>query len=126
MRRLGATPEQLAQAQAKLAAQAAADAQAEHYGVWEENWATWVFFCSLETQWDRECLTRTLHGPGGSSSTFNEVRRVRLPSERVESHLRLKGIGRALWPAMFADIQRMEIAVLKADQAKRDAEAASA
>ncbi len=123
MRRLGATPEQIAKAQAKLAAEGG-PAQ-EHYGVWAENWDTFLFFCSLETQWERELWTVTTNGPMGASHSHTQARRVCLPSDRVESHLRIQGIPRRLWSAMFADVQRMEIAVLEADQAQREAQAAS-
>ncbi|WP_290906226.1 DUF1799 domain-containing protein [Aquabacterium sp.] len=123
MKRLGATPEQIAEAQAALAAQDKAAAQHEQFGVWDENWPAFTLFCSLETQWEREYLTKSQHSPMGASSTYTEVRRVCLPSERVESHARLLGIPRREWPELFLDLQRMEKEVLKVDAENRAAQA---
>lgn len=125
MRRLGATPEDIAQAQAQLAAQDRAQAQDDAaFGVWDENWDTFLFFIALKTQWQMESLTVTMHGPMGSSSSRTELVRAGLPADRVESRLRLKGIRRALWTAMSEDIERMELAVLQEDQRLRNAAAA--
>jgi hypothetical protein len=114
MRALGASQQDIAAAQAALAAQADPP-QEQEFGVWEENWPAWVFFCSLVTQWETVSLTTSVPGPMGGAITTTEVRRAGLPSPRVESTARLQGIARSSWPAIFADIQRMERAVLAKD-----------
>ncbi len=114
MRALGASQEDIAKARAMLAA-AGEPPQQPAFGVWEENWDTFLFFSSLAHQWSKVCLTRSVSGPMGGTRTWTEVRRDCLPSNRVESTARLQGIPRARWPAMFADIQAMERAVLETD-----------
>jgi hypothetical protein len=111
---LGASQEDIAAAQAILAASAEPEPQPA-FGVWAENWDTFLFFSSLAHQWSKVCLTRSVSQPTGGTRTFTEVRRDCLPSDRVESTARLQGIPRARWPAMFADIQLMERAVLETD-----------
>jgi hypothetical protein len=114
MRALGASPEDLA------AARAALDAAPEpeplpSFGVWAENWPTFLFFCSLGPQWAKVSLTQSVSLPMGGTRTFTEVRRDCLPANRVESAARMQGIARSRWPALFADILLMERAVLDTD-----------
>lgn len=122
MRALGASPEDLAAAQALLDA-ADEPEPPPAFGVWDENWDTFAFFCSLGTQWAKVSLTYSVAGPMGGASTRTEVRRDCLPAPRVESTARLQGIARSRWPALFADIQRMELAVLDTDAKAADAAA---
>jgi hypothetical protein len=114
MRTLGASPQDLAAAQAILAGAPQPEPE-EHFGVWDENWDTFLFFSSLAYQWSKVCLTRSVALPMGGARTWTEVRRDCLPATRVESAARLQGIPRSRWPALFADIQLMERAVLETD-----------
>lgn len=121
---MGATPQEIARHEAKMAAEAAATAaEEEHFEVWDENWDAFLFFLSLGTQWSKLCLVRTMGAPTGGSFTATEVRRDGLPYPRIESAARLQGIPRSRWPALFADISLMEDAVLARDAELR-AEAA--
>lgn len=115
MRALGASPQEIAEAQALLDAQAQPPPAAQDFGVWEENWEAFAFFCSLRTQWTHLVLPRTVQLPMGGATTYTEVRRECLPANRVESALRLQGIARARWPRLFADVWLMESAVLEQD-----------
>jgi hypothetical protein len=115
MRALGASEEDLAAAHAILDALPAEPESEPHFEVWDENWDTFMFFSALAYQWSKVCLTRSVSLPMGGSSTFTEVRRDCLPANRVESTARMQGIARSRWPALFADINRMERAVLETD-----------
>jgi uncharacterized protein DUF1799 len=122
MRALGASEQDIA------AARAAMDAAPEPepvpaFGVWEENWPTFEFFCSLVNQWAMVSVARTVDLPMGGSRTNTQIRRAGLPANRIESSARMRGIARSRWPQLFADIQLMEQAVLDTD-AKRAAAAA--
>lgn len=91
--------------EADIAAEAAKYADpagpgAADFEVHDDAWEAWVFFTQVQTQW----VYRGLDG-----------RRAGLCNPGVESALRMGGVRRALWPALWADMRVMELAVLEAD-----------
>lgn len=119
LRWLQLSDEQIADAlarQAQQAQQAQQAAEDEHFGVWDENWDTWLFFLGLSTRWDY--LQLTMAGPAGAA---HNVLRKGLPRTEIESAARLGGWPRRAWPQLLADIEAMEQAVLRADAQRRQA-----
>jgi hypothetical protein len=81
------------------------------FEVYEDCWESVLFFLAVQTQWV------------WSSGGMGAPQREGLSYPGVESAARLGGVRRALWPALFADLRVMELAVLNA---QGEAEAARA
>ncbi|MGE4241726.1 hypothetical protein [Ramlibacter sp.] len=79
------------------------------------NWETFLFFLSLTGQWNMLAYTEMRPLPGGNFVALPEIQRAGLPAERVESSLRLQCVARARRAEMYADVLRMERAVLERD-----------
>lgn len=110
MRAWGASPEDLAKAQA-LADEA--DPQDEKpFQLWPENAEPWAVFFALRTQWSYVTTGATGGALAGGVLT---VTRVGLRYESVcawlETHVPRRGKRRSL----MNDLQAMELAVLQAD-----------
>ncbi len=100
---MGAPDEVIEAAEQRL--QAAKDAT-EVYGVWADNWDTWLLYLTVQTQWTYLPIQTANH---------IELRRISLHYPGIESHFRLARLPRADWPARWADLQLIERAVLAAD-----------
>jgi hypothetical protein len=120
MRRMGATPAQLAQAracmQAELDEQASAQ-QPEAFGVWDENWDTFTTFLAVVTQWTYRTLTVT-RWAGLQPMQTVEHHRQGLNYAQVWAYL--DGcVPRRRRRRLFAELQSMEYAVLEHDREQR-------
>jgi hypothetical protein len=84
----------------------------EEFEVYEDNWDVWLFFLQVQTQW----IYR-----------FDGMHSVRsgLNNSAIESTLRMAGKARRTWPALLADLQVIELAVLAADREMIDKPAGS-
>lgn len=109
MRLSGATEADIAQVVAERG-EAPADEPDEEdaddasaFAVEPDNWDNWLIFLAVSTQWVWTSL-----GMAGAA-------RVALNLPGVESGLRMMGIKRKRWPAVFADLRVIEKAVLVAD-----------
>jgi hypothetical protein len=91
---LGADAATLAEAKAQLAARAQQAGPAA-YRVYPENQPAVKVFCALATQWRVLVFPRALLYQG-------------LDYAAVPAVLRLSGVVRAEWPAVFADLQVLE------------------
>ena len=98
LRAMGVSEADIEAEQAKYSAPGAPGAA--DYEVHEDAWEAWVFFTHVQTQW----VYRGMDG-----------QRVGLCNPGVESGLRMGGVRRALWPALWADLRVIELAVLEAD-----------
>ncbi|UUZ68077.1 DUF1799 domain-containing protein [Polaromonas sp. P2-4] len=112
LRRMGVSEEDI---EAMLAQQQEWEAEAarqsgfsEDFEIYEDNWESWLFFVTVQTQWHY-------------AARDMGARRVGLNYPGVESGARMAGKPRAKWPSLFADLQVMELAVLAADAEMADA-----
>lgn len=104
---MGATPDDIAAAQAQQTAAATQHASAEVFLVWESNRASFeAFFFGLRTQWQYAGM---------------QAQRTGLNYAGVHTYLQLS-TPRRQWRGLFADVQLMESAVLGADQELKDTE----
>lgn len=99
LRFFGASEEDIAREAAKRQVQEQAEAEFEVYA---DCWDSLQAFLMVQTNW----LYRTV-GFGSQ--------RVGLCRSAMESTLRMAGIPRLQWQALFADMRVMELAVLRAD-----------
>jgi hypothetical protein len=88
------------------AARRQANPQRDDFEVWADCWAAFEFFMALRGDWN------VVSGLA--------VARVGIPSDRIESAMRLKPIPRAERPQMYADVKLMERAVIGADHELRE------
>lgn len=102
LRRLGASEQDVAAAQAQADAERAQAQALDEFEVHADNWDDWLFFLSVQTQW--------VYASTGMGS-----RRTGLNYPAVESAARLQGLPRRLWPQRFEAVQAVERAVLAAD-----------
>lgn len=110
LRAAGASPQDIEAVVAERGAakaKTAADEEAEAFAVEPDNWDNWLIFLSVSTQW-----VWASFGMGGAA-------RVALNLPGVESGLRMQGIKRKRWPAVFADLRVIEQAVLVAENEMR-------
>jgi hypothetical protein len=77
------------------------------FEVYADCWDSVMLFDSLGTQW----VWVAVVGLGSTPAV-----RSGLNYAAVESAMRMKGIRRALWPDLLADLQVMEHAVLEAEK----------
>lgn len=106
----------LQEAQAHIAAHAQQDTE-----IWDENWACWMFFESLATQWT---YISEMNGVAGLAVAIaTRVRRAGLNYPGVKAHAWCSGISRKQVAAWWPDIQSMELAVLVVDRDRRQAQA---
>ncbi|MFC7515098.1 hypothetical protein ACFQUU_08790 [Herbaspirillum sp. GCM10030257] len=96
MRQLGA-PEEVIQAAEKNADKPAED---EDFGVFEENWRTFLFFRDLRTKWDLVVL------PSG------RVKRVGLQWSEAERLMKIRHLPRKDRTALWDDLLMMELEAL--------------
>jgi hypothetical protein len=90
-------------------AAAAKRAPEEAFGIWDENWDTWLMFQELADRWTHTTIPV---GMGGSIT-----RRSGGPAHtEIESTLRLWGLPRRAWRAVFQDIKEMVWAVLEVER----------
>ena len=74
----------------------------EDFEIHEDNWDSWLFFLTVQTQW--------IYAVSGLGT-----QRAGLSYPGVESGARMAGLPRRQWPALFADLRVMEVAVLAVD-----------
>lgn len=84
-------------------AQQASPPEAADFGIWEENWTTWCAFTHLHDQWQYFVVPGMAKRRGGP------------PPSEIESTVRLMGVPRRQWSAMFEDLKMMIRAVLDVD-----------
>lgn len=101
LRRLGGTTEQVA-GWRELLGEAA---QAEQVSVWPEHWHAWQVFRAMGTQW-RAVASGKLVWLGLDYAPLQAVARTVRP-EVPRAH-------RQRWPALFAQLQVLEVAAIKA------------
>jgi hypothetical protein len=99
MEAMGAPPEVIEEAKRR------AQPEEEIFWVYEENWESVLFFFALQTQWK-------VGGMGGH---------IGLDYAGVEAAIRVNEIPRNKRKALFADIQIMESAAMKALNKKHEA-----
>lgn len=102
---MGASPAEIAAVVAERG-EAPADTapdEAQGFDVEPDNWDSWLCFMALSTQWVWAAM-----GMEGA-------RRVGLNHCAIESGLRLQGVPRSRWPALYEDLRLIERAVLVAD-----------
>lgn len=106
LRRMNVSEEDIAAMQKKREDDALEAAQAlgetEDFEIHEDNWDSWLFFLTVQTQW--------IYAVSGLGA-----QRAGMRYEGVESGARMAGLPRRQWPALFADVQVMERAVLAVD-----------
>lgn len=102
MRQAGATDEQVAQARAERAPPAA---QADDFEVHPDNWDTWLFFLSVQSQW-------TYAGMAGT--------RMGLKWEGVEASARMRGVPRKKLAAFAVELVAIEREILKTERELAD------
>lgn len=78
------------------------------FEVHPDNWDSWLFFLTVQTQW--------LYAASAMGA-----QRVGLSYAGVESGARMSGRPRHRWPALLADLKVIEVAVLQADAEMADA-----
>lgn len=93
----GAPPEVIA------AASSSADAEADDFEVWPENWLAVRIFVDLETSW-------TLVVPGFGAGP----RRVGLPATEIHAAVSLCGVRKRDRPNLYRDLRTMERAAIEA------------
>jgi hypothetical protein len=105
-RALGAPPDVIAQLEEQLSEQERADEEARSTCyIHEDNWRTWLFYLSVETQW----IYRGLDG-----------RRAGLNTAAIEASARMQGILRPRRQReLLNDLRIIEAAVLEADAKHR-------
>lgn len=81
----------------------------EAFGVEPDNWESWQVFMAVQTRWD---------WVGGGFGV--EPVRVSLKTESIESALRLMRVKRKRWAQVFDDLRVIELAVLGAEQERRE------
>jgi hypothetical protein len=115
MRELGAPPDDIAAAEAVVAA----EQLDEDFEVHEDNWDLVQVFCRLSTQWSYEPLTAGV-AAGMAMQIVSELRRTGFKYEGVRSGLWLMGLPVRQQRAWFGELQVMEAAVLEADAELRE------
>lgn len=108
MARMGATPEQVRQAREQAERAAGTAGSGEDFEVWPENWESWMFFLSVQSQW-------------AYVSNGMEAVRVCLPANRLESEMNMRQVPRRRRVALLDDLRTVERAVLVADRELRRA-----
>lgn len=93
---MGAPDDVIAEAEER----ARAPVEEEAFGVFEENWSTFILFCSLQTRWNVVVL------PSG------RIRRVGLNWPAVESKVN-RTIPRKDRPALLDELELLELEALK-------------
>lgn len=93
-------PEAVISAAASRQAVRADEGEGEVFPVWSDNWSTWLQFLKVQRQW-------VYAGMSGQ--------RVSLNYPGIESHFRQAPVPRPDRPALWADLQVIEDAVLQAD-----------
>lgn len=78
----------------------------ESFEVHEDCWDSWLFFLQVSRQWQ--------FVPVSNGVSTGAVRQC-LNWPGIESMARMSGKRRSLWPALFADLQEIEEAVLVSD-----------
>lgn len=106
LRAFGMPDEEITRLQAEHAEAAQAAIELHTLDVYADNWDSWEFFLEVQTQW--------VYAP----SEWGAQRRG-LNYSGVESGARLAGRPSRKWPALFADLRVMELAVLRAEEEKR-------
>lgn len=106
----GVTPDELVAARARLSAAAPAEA---HFGVWDENWATFMFFC--RSAWHVLPLVESTPLPTGGTIVATRVQRMGLNMADVQARATLQRWPRAQWAQLLADLDLMQDAVLAVD-----------
>lgn len=90
--------------QQALAQQQQAQAAADVFEVWPENWESVMFFAAVETQW-------AYVGTGLAGAV-----RTGLPSHRLEAEMNLRRVPPRKRLALLDDVRVMERAVLRLDR----------
>lgn len=79
----------------------AAAQSGQDFEIYDDNWDSWLFYLAVQTQW--------VYVSGMC------VQRIGLNYMGVESAARMSAKPRSTWPALLADLQVIELAVLEAD-----------
>lgn len=101
--RFGFSEESIEAVLAKEKEAAQLSGASDDFEVYEDNWESWLFYLTVQTQW--------LYAAGG----MGPAQRVGLNYAGVESGARMSGQPRAKWPDLLGDLRVMELAVLHAD-----------